>query len=125
MKARLEEIRNIMLARYRTIHAFCRANPDITRSTVYLVMSGKYAGNMQTQITRIESALDGARRQSAPCFALRASEVFSVLQDAKCAHCRKQDKRFCPECKTVTMREAHALEDYVRERKRHEQDSDQ
>ena len=108
----LENLRRAIRERYRSVHAFCRAAPELKRSTVYLLLSGKYPGNTERQAARVQAALDGvepARRYPA----LTAQEIYGVLQGAKCAHCRKLDKRGCPECHTQTDREARALEEYL------------
>ena len=115
MNARLEDIRLAIRARYRSVYAFCRANPDLQRSTVYLILSGKYPGNTDRQAAKIQKALSGKiPAQNRPV--INAQEAYGVLQEAKCAYCRKLDKRGCPECKTQTTREAQALEQYLCER---------
>jgi hypothetical protein len=78
---------------------------------VYLILSGKYPGNHKRQTAKIREVLTGdagPRR-----VVIQAHEAFEVLQAAKCAHCRKLDKRGCAECKTQTTREAQALADYL------------
>jgi hypothetical protein len=87
--------------------------PDLSRSTVYLVLSGRYSGNTGRQIARMETLLTGKEAAPEPRRVISAQEAFTVLQEAKCAHCRKLDKRGCPECKTQTAREAQALEEYL------------
>ena len=111
MKSALDRLRKAILARHRSIYAFCRAMPELSRSTVYLVLSGRYPGNTGRQITRIETFLTD--KVPEPRRIISAQEAFTVLQEAKCAHCRKLDKRGCPECKTQTAREAQALEEYL------------
>lgn len=39
------ELKDAVLARYRSVYAFCRAHPEMKRATVYLVLSGRYPGN--------------------------------------------------------------------------------
>ena len=113
----LDAVRQAMLARYRSAHAFCRSHPELKRSTVYLALSGKYPGNVARQLAKIAGALSGmAPAQDRP--AISAAEAYGVLQDAKCAHCRRLDKRACPECRTQTTREAQALEEYLSARER-------
>jgi hypothetical protein len=116
VKSALDGLRMAILARHRTVYAFCRANPDLQRSTVYLILSGKYPGNTARQIDRITGVLTGAGPQTERRPAISAREAYPILQQAKCAHCRKLDKRGCPECNTQTAREAQALEDYMRGR---------
>jgi hypothetical protein len=113
VNAALDVIRQAVRDRYRTAHALCRANPGLTRSTVYLVLSGRYPGNVTRQIGKIENALAGGAALPEPRRIIDAQEAYSVLQEAKCAYCRKLDKRACPECNTQTAREAQALEEYL------------
>jgi hypothetical protein len=113
VNARLDAARLAIRKKYGTPHAFCRANPELKRSTVYLVLSGKYPGNMERQIGKVENALAGEAALLEPRCIIQAQEAYTVLQDAKCAYCRKLDKRACPECKTQTTREAQALEGYL------------
>lgn len=113
MKKRLDEIKAAIREKHGTAHAFCRANPALKRSTVYLVLSGKYPGNMERQTARIRESLEGNAAPQAFRPLLTAEEAHDVLQGAKCAHCRRLDKRGCPECRTQTEREAQALEQYV------------
>jgi hypothetical protein len=112
VKKRLEAIRGAIRERHGTIHAFCRANPELKRATVYLVLSGKYPGKLERQAAKIEEALAGAAKVVRQVL-ITAQEAHTVLQNAKCAHCRRLDKRACPECNTQTAREAEALEAYL------------
>ena len=112
VKERLEAIRAAIRVRYRTTHAFCRANPELKRATVYLALSGKYPGNFDRQAAKIEAALAGKTGSASPAL-ITAQEAHAVLQGAKCAHCRRLDKRGCPECRRQTEREAQALEEYL------------
>lgn len=117
MKLRIEALRKAIAARYKSAHAFCRDNPAVKRSSVYAVLSGKYAGRMEAQIARIEAALAGLAPlpQAAPL--LTEAQAYRVLQASKCAHCRKLDKRACPDCNTQTAREAQAIADYLMEKR--------
>lgn len=112
MNARRDAVRLAIRKRFRTPHAFCRAIPELKRSTVYLVLSGKYPGNTDRQLARIEEALTGETALAGSRI-IQAQEAFGVLQEAKCAYCRRLDKRGCADCRTQTMREAQALEQYL------------
>ena len=113
MRERLETIKKAIRERLGTIHAFCRAHPELKRATVYLVLSGRYPGNQDRQATKIEAALTGATEALRP-EVISAEEAYTVLQNAKCAHCRRLDKRGCSECNRQTEREAEALAEYLR-----------
>lgn len=117
MKAVLEELKQRILAKYKSPHAFCRLNPEVKRSTVYQILAGKYAGDTGKQIERIFAVLAGVEIQPAARRPdVTALEAYTILQETKCAHCRKLDKRACPDCRTSTEREAQALADYLRSR---------
>jgi hypothetical protein len=123
VKATLDELRQTIRERYKSCHAFCRDTPELKRSTVYLVLSGKYPGNADRQIVKIETALSGKAALPAQKAIIGAQEAYTVLQEAKCAHCRKLEKgRICTECNMQTMREAQALEAYLASRREHEQE---
>lgn len=116
VKAIIDALRQEILERYKTPHAFCRANPEVKRSTVYMLLSGKYPGDAAKQTQRIRAALAGREFVPDARPTLTAHEAYTVLQETKCAHCRKLDKRGCPECRTQTAREAQAIEEYLRSR---------
>lgn len=114
MQARLKAVQKAIKERYRTPHRFNRRNPEIKRSTLYLILAGKYPGNIEKQLYRIESCL--ANIQETPekqHLTLSAKDAYTVLQATKCANCRKLDKKMCSECNTQTMREAQAIADYT------------
>ena len=52
------ELKRAILARYKSIHAFCRQHPELKRSTVYQVLAGKYAGHAGRQLAAIRAALE-------------------------------------------------------------------
>lgn len=118
MRRTLDQVQSEILARHSSVHAFCRDTPGISRSTVYLLLAGKYPGNVDKQVRRIREALAGTpeRKEEAP--AMTATEAYTVLLDTKCAHCRRLDKSGCRECRTQTLREAQAIEKYLCTRSR-------
>lgn len=107
------DLRNEILARHKTIHAFCVAASGVSRSTVYMLLSGKYPGNVEKQTERIRSLLVGIPERAEEAPALTAEEAYNVLLDTKCVHCRKLNKAGCRECRTQTLREAQAIENYL------------
>lgn len=109
------ELRSAVLDRYRSIHAFCRAHPELKRATVYLVLSGRYPGNVSQQAVRIQTALTGAppERSTDP---VTAEEIAAVVQADKCNNCRRLDKRSCRDCRTQTVQDARVVERYLASR---------
>ena len=57
----VDGLRAQVLDRYVSVHAFCRAHPELKRATVYLVLSGRYPGKWSDQAARIREALVGTR----------------------------------------------------------------
>ncbi len=92
--------------RFRSIHAFCRAHPELKRATVYLALSGRYPGDTRRQLRKIETALDGVE----PRRTISAARIAEAVQENKCAHCRRLDRRFCGECRNQTMLDARVVE---------------
>lgn len=108
----VESLRAEILARYASIHAFCRKNPLLKLATVYLVLSGRYPGRLETQAAKIRAALQGRKAETPPGPALTQDEMVSALQSIRCGNCRRLDKRGCPDCRRQTDKEAREL--YVR-----------
>lgn len=113
-------LRALILTRYTSIHAFCRAHPELKRSTVYLVVSGRYPGNIRAQATRIRQALeegqnvDGGAKATDPAPPkLSLTALTEAFQNIRCGHCRRLDRRGCLECRTQTEREVTALHEYI------------
>lgn len=107
----IESLRQQILERYTTVYTFCRAHPELKKATVYLVLSGRYPGKIDVQAQKIKEALIGAmpigQGENKP--ALSREEMVTTLQDIRCAHCRRLDRRACMDCKTHTEREAREL----------------
>ena len=110
---RLDELRARIVERYGSLHAFCKAHPELKRSSVYLVMSGRYPGRSENQTVRIEAALEGnihtARAGLASAPPMSAEDMADALQEIRCSNCRLLDRRNCLECRTRTRREAGEL----------------
>lgn len=118
-------LRARILKRYTSVHAFCRAHPELKRATVYQVLSGNYPGNRIEQAAKIEAALDDAKaaeKRSAADTALHygphlpqvdGDAVVKALQTIRCAHCRRLDRRECLTCREQTEREGMELHDML------------
>ena len=106
----VNELRALVLARYASVHAFCRAHPELKRATVYLALSGRYPGKLNVQAARIRAALSGERavpETSVP--RLTGEDVAEALRKIRCAHCRRLDRRECGACRDQTEREGKEL----------------
>lgn len=106
-----ESLRARVLDRYISVHAFCAAHPELKRSTVYMVLAGRYPGRTEKQAAKIRAALAGPPEQDAttPAPGLTREETVEALQGIRCGHCRRLDKQGCYECRTQTEREAREL----------------
>ena len=96
----VDGLRAQVLDRYVSVHAFCRAHPELKRATVYLVLSGRYPGKWSDQAARIREALVGTRE---------VPERPETLQEIRCARCRRLDRRDCSACREQTKREGKEL----------------
>lgn len=127
----VERLRAQVLARYASVHAFCRKHPELKRSTVYLVLAGRYPGRWDEQAALIRAALTGREEMPTPpapdvaeggpkgrcdegsCGHRQQSVtrevVAEVLQKIRCAHCRRLDRRDCMACRDQTEREGKEL----------------
>ena len=87
-------MRQAVVARHGSIHAFLKRNPELTRSTVYQVLGDRYPGNMARQMAAIRQALDGvsAAETQASWQLPDVEELAGVILEAKCAKCRRPDR---------------------------------
>lgn len=103
-------LRARILASYVSVHAFCRAHPELKRATVYLVLSGRYPGKWSFQAARIRAALTGAgKTPETPAPGVTREVLAETLQNIRCAHCRRLDRRECMACRDQTEREGKEL----------------
>ncbi|MBU1002771.1 MAG: hypothetical protein KKE73_09635 [Proteobacteria bacterium] len=74
LRAEIEE-------QHETVYRFCKIS-GLNKSTVYMVLSGRYPGDMARQAGRIRAALAG----DSP----RAEKIRTVIQREACALCKKR-----------------------------------
>lgn len=99
-----------ILARYVSIHAFCKAHPELSRGTVYQMVSGRYGGNFANQARKIRAALAGSGGiPQAAAASPEPGQICEALQEIRCQNCRKLNRRECPICRDQTSREANML----------------
>lgn len=104
-----EQLKTEVLERFTSIHAFCKAHPELSRSTVYQTLSGKYPGNFSHQAAKIRAALSGQQIQEIARPEVSANVISETLQDVRCANCRRLNRRECVACRAQTEREATEL----------------
>ena len=106
----VERLRGQVLDRYVSVHAFCRAHPELKRATVYLVLAGKYPGKWSAQAEKIRAALGEGTPEETPFLpGVTRESLTENLQDIRCAHCRRLDRRDCTACRELTEREGKVL----------------
>ena len=106
------ELKQKIIEKYGSTHAFCKACPHLNRSTVYQVLSGKYAGKLLKQIALIQIALLGDKTPIKNV-KIHENEILQILQNHKCNHCRLIHKKNCLDCKDKTIKEAHSVYNYI------------
>lgn len=105
------ELAGEVLASFPSIHAFCKAHPELSRGTVYQALSGRYAGNFENQARKIRAAL--AKPVKMPQINdkpdMDSRSLGDALQDIRCRNCRRLNRRECMACRDQTAREAAEL----------------
>jgi hypothetical protein len=91
--------------RFGTIHAFCLANPDLNRTTVYQVLKGTYAGNDSRQLGRIQAALEDTHASGLPTL----GAIEECLREAACSRCPAENAPLCRRCAPVFLLQAQAV----------------
>lgn len=75
--------------RFGTVHKFCQANPQLSRSTVYQVVNGTYPGNQRQHAAKIMDAVTNRQMDD---------KVFTAIKGAACSRCTsKGDCAWCDE----------------------------
>ena len=103
-----EALRAAILARHRSIYAYCKAT-GTTKSVVLQLLAGRYPGNVARQTARIRAALAGTPSPGPSREVPSAAAIFAVLERTGCARCRATDKRKCRGCRTLWERQAEAV----------------
>lgn len=115
-----QDLKAAILARHGSVHNFCRRHAgegagQLKRSTVYMVLAGRYPGKAAPQLAKIRAALEGREESSlAPALALPSPEALATaLQSIRCKHCRTLDKSRCGGCRAQTLKEAQELHTHL------------
>ncbi|WP_051294832.1 hypothetical protein [Maridesulfovibrio bastinii] len=93
-----ERLRAAIVEQHGTIHRFCRRNQHLNRPTVYLVLNGKYPGNMERQVKKIRMALSGEDK---------SESVFKAIKSKACCICSKKGE--CHQCDKLFRSQANAV----------------
>ncbi|WP_338669754.1 hypothetical protein [Pseudodesulfovibrio methanolicus] len=96
----MHNLRTDIEARFGSVHRFCRLHPFLNRATVYMVLAGKYGGNIERQTRRIRDALEGQDDEK------RIMETIKTTACARCSvtgECSRCDALFTAQAKAVTQ----------------------
>ena len=106
----IKDLKEKILGKFNSVHAFCKAHPELPRATVYLLLSGKYPAKSQKQIARILKTLNNESvREDNNQPDISPISFCEELQNVKCAHCRRLNRRECLSCRDQTSREGLEL----------------
>lgn len=86
-----EELLQAIKQQYGSVYLFCKET-GLPRGTVYQVLSGRYAGDMQVQIERIQSVLVKDSMQSIE------ERVMHILRKHRCKQCLFHGSAMCASC---------------------------
>lgn len=117
-KALAEALKAEILERFVSVHAFCKAHPELSRGTVYQTLSGRYAGSFENTAKKIRAALENPDKkpQIKEDFQIDADVLGEELQAIRCQNCRRLNRRECMACRDQTIREATELHKRVYKR---------
>lgn len=112
-----ERLRAEIIAKYKSVHAFCKAHPELCRGTVYMLVSGSYPGDFNRQAAKARAALAGNPVKTADSLPkyIDADKMRDILQETRCQNCRRLNRRECMACRDQTAREAVELARRLRE----------
>lgn len=102
--------------RFGTVHAFCAANPELNRTTVYAVLRGRYKGNAGRQLGRIRAALMAAPADGAADLP-GLVELEEVIREAACARCPVTRAGICKRCAPLHLQQAQAVLAFLERRR--------
>lgn len=101
MTPELDELKERIEARHGTVYRFCRKHRELNRATVYMVLRGRYGGNLTRQLRRIRAALDGEVSME--------DRAFAAIRRAACARCATVRKDDCTRCNELFRAQARAV----------------
>lgn len=109
-----ERLKAEILQKYKSVHAFCKAHPELPRGVVYQLVSGKYPGKWSAQAEKVRLALSGDHEteKNAPKDInkdINGEILAQALQLVRCGNCRRLGRRECLACRDQTAREGEEL----------------
>lgn len=89
-----------IMARYVTVHRFCKQHRELNRSTVYMVLKGRYPGNAERQLERMRKALQGEVSTE--------ERAYQAIRQTACARCSVTTQG-CNRCDALFRDQARAV----------------
>ncbi|XPV77663.1 MAG: hypothetical protein ACNI27_07030 [Desulfovibrio sp.] len=95
-----EGLQGRIVEEFGSVHRFCKLHPQLNRSTVYMVLNGRYGGNTARQVLRIEDALQNKSNST--------ELIFQAIKTVACKRCSVQGS--CSRCDKLFQAQAKAVE---------------
>ena len=99
----LSALKNKIIARYGSIYKFWKSQQgSIAKATIYAVLSGRYGGDLTSQVARIEAALNPKKEFS----------IFEILKETGCAACDRKPsakRKRCQKCFNLWQMQAQIV----------------
>ena len=108
MNEEIERLRAAILARSKTLYAFCRDH-GLPHGTVYQVMRGRYAGNYEAQLKRIDRALGNPLGHRAGPSEEKIINALSALACGQCEHGKRRCRKVRRQCKSLWQAQAATM----------------
>lgn len=102
------DLRAAIRERFGTAHKFCRIT-GLPRGTVYQVLAGRYAGNMEKQTQRIWAVLGASGHDTSPETGANIQDVLARIACALCAWKGRCTRRRSRRCAATHEQQAKAL----------------
>ena len=109
----IDKTRVAVEQRYGSVHAFCRANKGLNRTTVYQVLNKTYSGNIGRQLGRIMAVLDGRAAGFTARHLPSIKQLEETLRLAACERCPVEDAGLCRRCAPVHLLQAQAVRELL------------
>ena len=108
MNEEIDRLRAAILARSKTLYAFCR-DYNLPHGTVYQVMRGQYAGNCEAQLGRIKKALQATPGSLAEPNEDKIMKALSALACEQCGHGKRRCRKKRRQCVVLWKSQAAAM----------------
>ena len=108
MNEEIDRLRAAILARSKTLYAFCRDH-SLPHGTIYQVMRGRYAGNYEAQLKRIDKVLKNPPGHHAGPGEEKIINALSALACGQCEHGKRRCRKKRRQCLLLWTAQAAAM----------------